>query len=51
MLASAIIYGDAEKIKGLDTKKEQQDAERNIDNMQDIRLKVSNIIFKITKEI
>jgi hypothetical protein len=34
VLASAIIYDDAEKIKGLDTKKEQQDAYRNIDNIQ-----------------
>jgi hypothetical protein len=34
VLASAIVYDKAEKIRGLDTKKEEEDAERNIDKIQ-----------------
>lgn len=34
VLVSAIVYDKAEKIHGLNTKKEKDDAERNIDNIQ-----------------
>jgi len=34
VLASAIVYDKPEKIRGLETKKEKDDAERNIDKIQ-----------------
>jgi|TARA_B110000285_G_C14695450_1_gene411015 hypothetical protein len=34
VLASAIVYDTPEKIHGLNTKKDKDEAERNIDNIQ-----------------